>query len=281
MNICYLDFWPGFNSELNWFSLLFKHLYSERNFNFNSSPEEADIIFASCFGNDKYKIKSNAIKLFYTGENLRPDLNFADYSLSFDFDTYNDRNFRLPHWFLYVNWWNDPNKDIAKISLNDLFSKIDSNEIWNRKNFCCIMIGNPVENRIQVAMKLNEYREVHGYGKVFGNYVSGNKIDVLKQYRFNICFENAIYPGYITEKLLEAKVAGCVPIYYGDDTFSTDFNKNCAINYKDFNNINDLYKEIKSLDENEEYFKQVVSEPLFKKFPDLDGLYEFLRKILE
>ena len=214
MKICYLDFWPGFDPNSNWFSLLFKDLYKGIDIDFNSSPEEADVIFASSFGNERHKIKhSKAVKIFYTGENERPDLDFADYSLSFDFDTYGGRNYRLPHWYLYVNWWNDPDKTIAKISPEELYNK-DPEEIWNRKNFCCIMIGNPVQNRMEVAKKLNEYNEVHGYGKVFGNYFDGKKGDVLKHYRFNICFENSITEGYVTEKLLEAKAAGCIPIYY-------------------------------------------------------------------
>jgi len=44
---------------------------------------------------------------------------------------------------------------------------------------------------------------------------SDNKIEYLKQYRFNICPENSNAMGYTTEKIFESLRAGCIPIYYG------------------------------------------------------------------
>jgi hypothetical protein len=41
------------------------------------------------------------------------------------------------------------------------------------------------------------------------------KAEFLRGRQFNFCFENcASVPGYITEKLLEAILCGCIPIYY-------------------------------------------------------------------
>jgi len=39
------------------------------------------------------------------------------------------------------------------------------------------------------------------------------KMEVLQDYRFNICFENTAYPNYCTEKLWHAIAAGSLPIY--------------------------------------------------------------------
>ena len=44
------------------------------------------------------------------------------------------------------------------------------------------------------------------------------KMDILRDYKFNLCFENTIYPYYCTEKLWHAIAAGCLPIYYGEGT---------------------------------------------------------------
>jgi len=53
----------------------------------------------------------------------------------------------------------------------------------------------------------------HGYKPVL------NKYDVMKDYKFAICFENARdIDGYVTEKIFDAYKAGCVPIYWGNDT---------------------------------------------------------------
>jgi len=283
MNICYIDFWPGFDSNSNWFNLVFREILNDKEINFNSPPEEADIIFASGFGNERSRVKNlKAVRIFYTGENERPDLNFADYSLSFDYDTYGGRNFRLSHWYLYINWWNEPNFPHATISLEQLNYKWDPEEIYNRNGFCSIMIGNPVQNRIEVAEKLNSYKPVHGYGKVFGNPYDGDKVKLLENYRWNICFENSIYDGYITEKLLQAKVAGCIPLYYGPEV-SSDFNSNCILNANELNRNrlpDSILEFVSDLENDKEKFIKKASEPLFNQMPTMDSLYNFLSNII-
>ena len=44
------------------------------------------------------------------------------------------------------------------------------------------------------------------------------KLDLLQDYKFNICFENTIHPYYCTEKIWHAITAGCLPIYWGKGT---------------------------------------------------------------
>jgi hypothetical protein len=282
MNICYLDFWPGFDSNCNWFNLLFREALDNIKINFNSAPEEADIIMFSSFGSQNLNYKnSRAVKLFYTGENERANLSVADYSLSFDYDSHDGRNFRLPHWYMYVNWWDEPNFPHARISKERLFKKYDPEEVFSRKEFCSIIIGNPVRNRIEVAQKLDTFKPVHGYGRVFTRPYSGCKVDLMEKYRYNICFENSIYPGYVTEKLLEAKVAGCIPIYYGTETVNTDFNEKCFINFASYSSNEELLQEIIELENNPSKFKQIVSEPLFNEPPNLEKLYQFIRSALK
>lgn len=279
MNISYIDFWGGFNDEGFWFSRYLTHRYGEI-FNFNSNPENADIIIGSCFGNSISNYRNTkAIKIFYTGENQTPNLTQYDYSISFDLDNYNDRNLRLPLWYLYINWWND---DYLKdnISLDEYNRKFNPVDVYNREQFCCIVIGNAVRNRIEVAQALDSYKPVHGYGSVFNNRFNGKKLDLLQNFRYNICFENTLCDGYHTEKLLEAKIAGCIPIYYGSDTVSLDFNKKCFINYKDFKSPLELMEYIKEIDENQDKFIQIASEPLFKQQPSFSELDNFFDAII-
>jgi len=43
-----------------------------------------------------------------------------------------------------------------------------------------------------------------------------SKLVYIRDYLFNLCPENdARHPGYVTEKLIQACVAGCIPIYWG------------------------------------------------------------------
>lgn len=275
MNICYLDFWPGFDSNSNWFNLLFSDYFNGREINFNSPPKEADIILFSSFGNAHTGyLDSSALKIFYTGENHRPP-HYCDLSFSFDYNTYGGKNLRLPIWYLYINWWNQPNFSHARITPQMLEKQWDPEEVINRPHFCSIVIGNPVKNRIDIALKLNEIKPVHGFGSVFNNPYSGDKIELLQKYKYNICFENTIADGYTTEKLLEAKVAGCIPLYYGN--IKNDFNSSCYINYVNFKNSIDFIDYIIMLEKNKELCYNIINEKLFNNIPNLDFIFNFLK----
>jgi hypothetical protein len=69
------------------------------------NPEDADVMFFSVFGMENTLYK-NCKKIFFTGENQRPNFKKCDYSLTFDFDDYEGKNFRLPLWYLYIDWFN-------------------------------------------------------------------------------------------------------------------------------------------------------------------------------
>jgi Glycosyltransferase family 10 (fucosyltransferase) C-term len=42
-----------------------------------------------------------------------------------------------------------------------------------------------------------------------------DKVSTLANYRFALCFENTAFPGYVTEKIFDCFVAGCIPISHG------------------------------------------------------------------
>ena len=269
MNVAFLDFWFGFQPENNFFIHLIRSIKDNVNI---TSPENADVIFYSCFG-DSYK-KFNIKKIFFTGENLRPDFNDCDLSLSFDFDNYNNRNIRLPLWYLYIDWFNVKsynNPDwlipVEYLSGDNEFTKKDKNQ------FCSTVFSSPYNSRFNMVNLLNNYKQVDCYGKIHNNKLPDGekyKMDVISNYKFNICFENSLYPGYFTEKLLHAKIAGCIPIYYSDKSYSEDFNKKCCINLIDFENEYELIEYIKLIDNDTYLYNKIISEPLFKITPSLD-----------
>ena len=78
-----------------------------------------------------------------------------------------------------------------------------------------------------------------------------HKFNYLKKYTYNICPENSIYDGYCTEKLFDALITGCIPIYWGDTIDDKYFNKEKILYYdnnfkknlnKMNNNINEYLK---------------------------------------
>jgi len=73
------------------------------------------------------------------------------------------------------------------------------------------------------------------------------KRDILRQYKFSICYENASYPGWITEKILDPMFAGCVPIYQGDPGVAGFVPKEAFIDKRQFADYESLYRYLKEM----------------------------------
>lgn len=84
------------------------------------------------------------------------------------------------------------------------------------------------------------------------------KHDVLRQYRFSICYENAVFPGYITEKLFDCWFAGCIPVYLGAPDISTFIPEGTYIDKRKFHDYEQLYRYLKNMS-SEEYMNYLVA----------------------
>ncbi|WP_300438536.1 glycosyltransferase family 10 [Christiangramia sp.] len=75
------------------------------------------------------------------------------------------------------------------------------------------------------------------------------KKDILKNYNFNLCFENTVYPKYITEKIWESIENYCLPIYYGGSKSSIYeiFPRKSFIDYSEIENPEKLLDFIKNM----------------------------------
>ena len=60
---------------------------------------------------------------------------------------------------------------------------------------------------------------VHAYGDCLNNMPASergvSKVDTLKRYKFCVTIENSVSRDYVSEKVYDALLAGCVPVYYG------------------------------------------------------------------
>eukprot|EP00931_Biecheleriopsis_adriatica_P007581 TRINITY_DN108851_c0_g1_i1.p2 TRINITY_DN108851_c0_g1~~TRINITY_DN108851_c0_g1_i1.p2 ORF type:complete len:247 (-),score=46.81 TRINITY_DN108851_c0_g1_i1:15-755(-) len=54
-------------------------------------------------------------------------------------------------------------------------------------------------------------------------------VDLLLPYRFTLVFENKLVPGYVTEKIVNAFLAGSIPIYWGSRAALEIFNPDALV----------------------------------------------------
>jgi hypothetical protein len=165
------------------------------------------------------------------------------------------------------------------VSLEDVFNVNHT----SRQNFCAF-VGNHTGNKRQEAIdSLAKYKSVFCQGKPFGNHNVGEdkKLDVLRQHKFTICFENTIYPGYHTEKLFHAKVTGCLPLYNGSLTVEKDFNAKGFLNLQNFSSIEEFCDIVRQLDQNNDLFEEIRQQPLFLAPPSLDSIKQQIKDTIK
>jgi hypothetical protein len=94
-----------------------------------------------------------------------------------------------------------------------------------------------------------------------GNIGWGNNHIFMHKYRFALVMENAKTVGYLTEKILNAFLAGCIPIYYGTDEVFDVFNRKSFI-YYDINDPAPSLERIAFLESNRTAYDEMLKEPI-------------------
>ncbi len=74
---------------------------------------------------------------------------------------------------------------------------------------------------------------------------------VMRAYKFAIAYENAAFPGYVTEKIFDALFAGCIPIYIGAPDITDYIPAEAFINKREFPDYASLYRYLKEMTEKE------------------------------
>lgn len=275
IKIKFVDFWPGFIDDDNYFYNLLSKSYSVE------LSEQPDLIFYSCYGSAY--LQYNCLKIFYTPENERPDFTACDFAFSFDYIN-NKRHFRLPLYVLYIDRAN------CLGALLDQKTKDEALEIWKKKTkFCCMVVSNPnSKKRIEFFKYLSLYRKIDSGGRYMNN-VGGainDKLEFIKDYKFVISFENSSQIGYTTEKLIEPFMVNSIPIYWGNKRVNSDVNNQAFINVDDFTNYNQVYKKMLEIDTDDNLAIQYLMCSKFSnsnrpEFLDKMNVLKFLSTIIE
>ncbi|KAF4676387.1 Alpha (1,3) fucosyltransferase [Perkinsus chesapeaki] len=97
-------------------------------------------------------------------------------------------------------------------------------------------------------------------------------VEIYKPYKFVIAMENRVAPGYVTEKIVNAFLAGAIPIYYGDSAARSIFNPASFIDLDDFNDFGEAAKTVVEIALDESSARKYVEEPVFST---TNGSYPF------
>ncbi|WP_422671073.1 glycosyltransferase family 10 domain-containing protein [Candidatus Methylopumilus planktonicus] len=76
-----------------------------------------------------------------------------------------------------------------------------------------------------------------------------DKLETLRNYKFAICYENMSSNDYVTEKIIDCFVAGCIPIYMGAPNIKKIISPSSYIDVNDFSDIEEIYSYIDSMSE--------------------------------
>ena len=194
---------------------------------------EPDFIIFGPYGND-IPAKGNYVRIAYYCENIKPDLSICEWA----FGVPREEDIRHPK-YKRIQWHGiNPEALIKPMGYDP--EKI----LASKTKFCNFLYSHKVPYREAFFTQLAKYKKVDAPGKSMNNmpgideFYAGNKWEVKKQflssYKFTIAFENDIYPGYQTEKLYDAMMAGSIPVYCGDPFISDIFNTKSFVNALDY-----------------------------------------------
>lgn len=257
LKVHFTDFWNGATPEELAKDYLFGML-SEL-VEVTLDKENPDLLIYSCFGRDH--LKYNCFKVFYTGENVKPDYGFCDFS--FSFEPNDERNFYLPNVVRYPYF--------QSIIIQNLPKSIQDIRERRGGKFCNFIYRNyHALERIRFFKKLNTYKKVESPGLVLNNSnesINGHmeKIRFISQFKFTIAFENESAVNYTTEKIYFPLLAGSVPIYWGNPKVTELYHPDAFINANDFDSLDELVEYVKEVDQDDELYKRYRGAPIFAK----------------
>ena len=222
------------------------------------------------FGTNNLKYNPDKVtKIFFTGENRRPWNYQAHAAITFD-HLDGPSNYRLP---LYVveDWY-----QTTKLGLPSITDPLRQRYISERRmGFCSFVSANPASlERNEAFHFLSQYKRVDSGGPLFNNIghilprgedAQIHKLKFISERKFNLCYENSSYPGYVTEKLFHALYAGVVPIYWGSPTVELDFNPDAFISRHNYDTVESMIDDVMRIDHDLARYLDMVNQPIFSK----------------
>jgi hypothetical protein len=254
VSLDFCNFWPGFQKTNNFF---YKLLIERFDVELCDQP---DFVIYSDGATHQQRLY-NCVRIYFSLESFRPDFRQCDYAFTCRYLD-DPRHFRLPYYVLTT----DPHRLV----------KTDADfqaNIGSRSKFCSFVVTNihpkKTKKRIDFFHRLSKYKKVDSAGAALNNvgfvlpWGGAAKWAFLKEYKFNIAFENSSVPGYTTEKIVDAMIARCLPIYWGNPQIAEEFNTRSFLNYSDFPSEEALIDKIIELDQDDAKYMEYARQPYF------------------
>ena len=204
---------------------------------------------------------------FYTGEEVSHNfsaysdylMDIADFSSGFkyedEFSQEEQKHYlRYPLWIAYNYGFYSTDKDFIKKYIDEF----ETQRLQVKKTLFCALIAR--HDRWSGGIRTALYEAIKTIGPIncpskflhnddsLTTKFNDNKIEYLKQFRFNICAENYSTRGYITEKVFDAFRTGSIPVYSGGGVSLIEpevVNQNAIIRY-DGTNIDEVIEKSKN-----------------------------------
>lgn len=231
--------------------------------------------------NSKDYLNYNCVRVFYTAENLVPDFNVCDYGIGFHYLEFGDRYIRFPLYLVDGFTAYDGDNYASDLQLALHKHENASTALKDKTEFCSFVYSNSqaAQCREKMFEALSKFKPVSSGGR-YKNNVGGpvaDKLEFQKKHKFVIAFENTSTSGYTTEKIIGAFAAGAIPIYWGNPEITKEFNAGSFINCNDYGLtekgeqeiIEQIVREIISLDRDDESYQNMIQTPAFNSNNDV------------
>jgi hypothetical protein len=262
IRIDFCDFWPGFPKARNFFTEVLRSRYDVQ------LSDQPDFLIFSNYGHQHQLY--TCPRIFFTGEAGFPNWRECDYAMTFH-QLHDPRNLRLPLYVIYASPGHLLNLSIANPGPLPATPEPAEQVLTRKTRFCAFVVGNlhKTEKRREFFHRLSQRKQVDSGGRALNN-IGGPipngplaKQVFLRPYKFNLCFENQSLPGYTTEKIYEAFLARCIPIYWGNPHIHEEFNPKAFLNYFDFPSEDALIERILEIDANPALHLEYLRQPIF------------------
>jgi hypothetical protein len=152
---------------------------------------------------------------------------------------------------------------------NPLVAVHAGNVPWTERKLACMLADNKysiysrqlysAKRKIICYFEKNHWEDFDFYGphwnapynafRTYKGFVP-LKMDCYHNYRFVFCFSNERSEEFsLDEKIFDAMIAGCVPVFYGTKRIKEFIPKECYIDYSDFHSADLCYQFLTEMDE--------------------------------